>query len=130
MAETLSLFDRFPEPASAKPVVTHESTEPTPVAAPAPAPYPDADSLLPPGYRWLAPPSVMVGEFKGYLQGGEANIYYVDNGPRGGWGRIERHDFARGELERLEPGCHVERWCGDAEGPELRGFMVRARVVR
>jgi len=84
----------------------------------------DANSVLPPGYRWVNPPNIMVGNFHGFLPGGDINIWYHETT---GWGRIEQKDFAPEELEQLEPGCKIERFCGDAIGPEGKKFMIRAR---
>ncbi len=83
------------------------------------------NSVLPPGHQWITPPHVMTGEFCGYLPGGEANIWYRDNG--GGWGRIRAEDFIPGELDKLEPKCKVERFCGEANGPKGKTLIIRAR---
>jgi|SRR3972149_433006 len=84
-------------------------------------------TILPPGYRWLAPPNIMVGDFHGFLPDGEVNVYYKEHGQHGAWGRIERNDFAPGELNQLELGCKIERFCGDITGPEGKKFIIRAR---
>ncbi len=87
----------------------------------------DTNSLLPPDHQWLTPPDVMTGEFCGLLPNGDINVFYKETGPRGGWGRIRQDDFIPGELKNLKQGCKIERFCGDATGPEGKKFTIRAR---
>jgi hypothetical protein len=86
------------------------------------------NSILPPNHQWIGTPSVLIGDFCGFLPDDSINVFYPITGPRGGWGRINRNDFIPGELERLEPGCKIERFAGSAKGPKGEKFTIRARV--
>lgn len=86
----------------------------------------NANLILLFGYQWVNPPTLMTGDFRGFLPNGDINVWYPETT---GWGRIERKHFLPGEPERLTPECKVERFCGHIQGPKGLRFTILARIA-